>query len=323
MSLPSSAASPIIALVVPCYNEEAQFAHTLAALSACLDDLVRKGRISEKSYMFFVDDGSRDRTWTLIAEAAAAQPSRVRGLKLARNVGHQNALIAGLDAQVGRADATISLDADLQDDISLIDEMVQKFNDGTEIVFAVREGRDSDTAFKRSTAVGYYRVLRWLGVDIIHNHADYRLMSDRALRALAEFGEVNVFLRGLVVQLGFKTGIVKFDRLPREHGETKYPLSKMLALAVNGITSFSVRPLRIVTTLGLIMFALFIGAAIWVLAAWLAGATIEGWTSLMLVFLLISSFQTLALGVIGEYVGKTYFETKARPRYIVEKELAP
>jgi len=323
MSSPASAASPIIALVVPCYNEEAQFAHTLAALSACLDDLVGKGRISEKSYMFFVDDGSRDRTWTLIAEAAAAQPSRVRGLKLARNVGHQNALIAGLDAQVGRADATISLDADLQDDISLIDEMVQKFNDGTEIVFAVREGRDSDTAFKRSTAVGYYRVLRWLGVDIIHNHADYRLMSDRALRALAEFGEVNVFLRGLVVQLGFKTGIVKFDRLPREHGETKYPLSKMLALAVNGITSFSVRPLRIVTTLGLIMFALFIGAAIWVLAAWLAGATIEGWTSLMLVFLLISSFQTLALGVIGEYVGKTYFETKARPRYIVEKELAP
>ena len=323
MSLPSSAASPIIALVVPCYNEEAQFAHTLVALSACLDGLVGKGRISEKSYMFFVDDGSRDRTWTLIAEAAAAQPSRVRGLKLARNVGHQNALIAGLDAQVGRADATISLDADLQDDISLIDEMVQKFNDGTEIVFAVREGRDSDTAFKRSTAVGYYRVLRWLGVDIIHNHADYRLMSDRALRALAEFGEVNVFLRGLVVQLGFKTGIVKFDRLPRQHGETKYPLSKMLALAVNGITSFSVRPLRIVTTLGLIMFALFIGAAIWVLAAWLAGATIEGWTSLMLVFLLISSFQTLALGVIGEYVGKTYFETKARPRYIVEKELAP
>ena len=323
MSSPSSAASPIIALVVPCYNEEAQFAHTLAALSACLDDLVGTGRISEKSYMFFVDDGSRDRTWTLIAEAAAAQPSRVRGLKLARNVGHQNALIAGLDAQVGRADATISLDADLQDDISLIDEMVQKFNDGTEIVFAVREGRDSDTAFKRSTAVGYYRVLRWLGVDIIHNHADYRLMSDRALRALAEFGEVNVFLRGLVVQLGFKTGIVKFDRLPREHGETKYPLSKMLALAVNGITSFSVRPLRIVTTLGLIMFALFIGAAVWVLAAWLAGATIEGWTSLMLVFLLISSFQTLALGVIGEYVGKTYFETKARPRYIVEKELAP
>jgi len=323
MSSPSSAASPIIALVVPCYNEEAQFAHTLAALSACLDDLVGKGRISEKSYMFFVDDGSRDRTWALIAEAAAAQPARVRGLKLARNVGHQNALIAGLDAQVGRADATISLDADLQDDISLIDEMIQKFNDGTEIVFAVREGRDSDTAFKRSTAVGYYRVLRWLGVDIVHNHADYRLMSDRALRALSEFGEVNVFLRGLVVQLGFKTGIVKFDRLPRQHGETKYPLSKMLALAVNGITSFSVRPLRIVTTLGLIMFALFIGAAVWVLAAWLAGATIEGWTSLMLVFLLISSFQTLALGVIGEYVGKTYFETKARPRYIVEKELAP
>jgi glycosyltransferase involved in cell wall biosynthesis len=323
MIAPSPAALPIIALVVPCYNEEAQFTHTLAALSARLDDLVRAGRVSDKSYMFFVDDGSRDRTWVLIAEAAASRPDRVRGLKLARNVGHQNALIAGLDAQVGRADATISLDADLQDDIFLIDEMVQKFTDGAEIVFAVREGRDSDTAFKRSTAVGYYRMLRWLGVDIIHNHADYRLMSDRALRALSEFGEVNIFLRGLVVQLGFKTAVVKFDRLPRQHGETKYPLSKMLALAVNGITSFSIRPLRIVTTLGLIMFAFFVGAVIWVLAAWLAGATIEGWTSLMLVFLLISSFQTLALGVIGEYVGKTYFETKARPRYIVEKELVP
>lgn len=323
MIVPSPAALPIIALVVPCYNEEMQFAHTLAALSARLDDLVRNGQASDKSYMFFVDDGSRDRTWTLIAEAVATQPGRVRGLKLARNVGHQNALIAGLDAQVGRADATISLDADLQDDISLLDAMIQKFSDGAEIVFAVREGRDSDTAFKRSTAVGYYRVLRWLGVDIIHNHADYRLMSDRALRALSEFGEANVFLRGLVVQLGFKTAIVKFDRLPRQYGETKYPLSKMLGLAVNGITSFSIRPLRIVTTLGLIMFALFVGAAVWVFAAWIAGATIEGWTSLMLVFLLISSFQTLALGVIGEYVGKTYFETKARPRYIVEKELAP
>ena len=323
MIAPSPAALPIIALVVPCYNEEAQFSHTLAALLARLDELIKAGRVSDKSYMFFVDDGSRDRTWPLIAEAAAARPDRVRGLKLARNVGHQHALIAGLDAQVGRADATISLDADLQDDISLIDEMVQKFCGGAEIVFAVREGRDSDTAFKRSTAVGYYRVLSWLGVDVIHNHADYRLMSDRALRALSEFGEVNVFLRGLVVQLGFKTAIVKFDRLPRQHGETKYPLSKMLALAVNGITSFSVRPLRIVTTLGLIMFAFFVAAAVWVLAAWLAGATIEGWTSLMLVFLLISSFQTLALGVIGEYVGKTYFETKARPRYIVEKELAP
>lgn len=314
---------PIIAFVIPCYNEEVAFASTLGELSAHIRKLIELGRISEKSYIFFIDDGSSDRTWTLIEQACTTRPGRVRGLKLARNVGHQNALLAGLMAQIGKADATISLDADLQDDICAIERMVASFmNAGAEIVFAVRASRESDTAFKRSTARWYYRVLRWLGAEIVPNHADFRLMSDRAIRALANFGEVHVFLRGLVVQLGFKTDIVTFERLPRLHGETKYNLSKMAALAVTGITSFSVRPLRIVTTLGLLMFAFFVGATVWVLTAWFAGATIEGWTSLMLVFLLVSSFQTFALGIIGEYVGKTYFEAKSRPRYIVEKEIS-
>ena len=314
-------AVPIIALVVPCYNEEVVLAHTLGELSAFLNKLAERGIISDKSYMCFVDDGSRDRTWLLIAEAAMAQPGRVRGLKLARNAGHQNALLAGLHAQVGKADATISLDADLQDDISAIERMIEKFTEGADIVFAVRQGRESDTAFKRSTAIGYYRMLQWLGAEIIPNHADFRLMSARAIRALAQFGEVHVFLRGLVVQLGFKTDVVLVERLPRRLGETKYDLSKMAGLAVDGITSFSVRPLRIITSVGLLMFAFFMGTTIWVLSAWLLGATLEGWTSLMLIFLLVSSFQTLALGIIGEYVGKTYFEAKARPRYIVEMEV--
>ena len=323
MSAPSARDCPIIAFVVPCFNEEAAFAHTLSELSAYIDGLIEQKKLSSNSYMYFVDDGSRDLTWTMIGDAAKANPGRVRGLKLARNAGHQNALLAGLVAQIGKADATISLDADLQDDIAAIGKMLEKFSGGAEIVFAVRDSRATDTTFKRSTALSYYRVLRWLGADIIPNHADFRLMSDRALRALDSFGEVNVFLRGLVRQLGFKTDTVTFDRKARLHGETKYSIGKMTGLALDGITSFTVRPLRIVTILGLTMFAFFIGATIWVLVSWLAGETIEGWTSLMLIFLLISSFQTLAIGIIGEYVGKTYFEAKARPRYIIEMEISP
>jgi glycosyltransferase involved in cell wall biosynthesis len=321
MTSPSPPDRPILALVVPCYNEQEALAPTLEQLSACLSGLVLAGVVSEKSYIFFVDDGSNDSTWEQIVKAVAERPGRVRGLKLARNVGHQNALLAGLNAQVGRADAAVSLDADLQDDISVIGEMIAKFARGAEIVFAVREGRDNDTAFKRSTALGYYRLLGLLGVDIIPNHADFRLMGDRALRALAEFGEVNVFLRGLVMQLGLRTDVVRCDRKPRLHGESKYRLTQMIGLALDGITSFSIRPLRIVTSLGLMMFVFFAGASVWVLISWLVGSTIQGWTSLMLIFLLVSSFQTIALGIIGEYVGKTYFEAKARPRYIIEKEI--
>jgi hypothetical protein len=259
----------------------------------------------------------------LIEKAHADNPKCVRGLKLSRNVGHQNALLAGLLGQIGKADAVVSLDADLQDNVAVTKQMINCFvSSGADIVFGVRSERATDTVFKRKTAHWYYRFLRWLGVEVVLDHGDFRLISDRALRALAQFGEVHVFLRGLVMQLGFKTELVYFERKPRAYGETKYTLSKMLAFASDGITSFSIRPLRIVTTLGLILFALSIVALIWVLAAWFAGSTIEGWASLMVIFLLVSSFQTLALGIIGEYVGKTYFETKSRPRYIVEKELS-
>ena len=267
------------------------------------------------------DDGSTDRTWNLIEKISNAQPKRVRALKLSRNVGHQNALLAGLLAQIGKADAVISLDADLQDDMSVVAKMIDHFSGGAEIVFAVRKGRTTDSRFKRGTADLYYRILNWLGADIIPHHADFRLMSERALRALSLYGEAHVFLRGLAVQLGFKTATVAYDRLPRLHGETKYTLAKMVALAINGITSLSVRPIRIIALMGIILFVVFLGRSVWVFAIWLAGHTVQGWTSVMLLFLLIASFQTFAIAVIGEYVGKIYFEAKARPRYIVEEEI--
>jgi len=315
---------PILSFVIPCYNEQAVLPHTLQELSAALRGLIADGVISEKSYLFFVDDGSQDDTWALIEKAHIDNPNHMRGLKLSRNVGHQNALLAGLLGQIGKADAVISLDADLQDNIAVTKQMIDCFsNSGADIVFGVRSERTTDTAFKRKTAHWYYRFLHWLGVEIVFDHGDFRLISDRALRALAQFGEVHVFLRGLVMQLGFKTEVVYFERKPRVYGETKYSLSKMLAFASDGITSFSIKPLRVVTTLGLILFALSIFVFIWVLGAWIAGETIQGWTSLMIIFLMVSSFQTLALGVIGEYVGKTYFEAKSRPRYIVDKELSP
>ena len=314
---------PILSFVVPCYNEQAMLPHTLRELLATLSGLVSAGMISENSYLFFVDDGSRDDTWTLIEKAHLDAPKQVRALKLSRNVGHQNALLAGLLGQIGKADAVISLDADLQDNIAVTKQMIDRFTaTGADIVFGVRSERPTDTMFKRKTAQWYYRFLRWLGVEVVLDHGDFRLISDRALRALAQFGEVHVFLRGLMMQLGFKTEIVYFERKPRAYGETKYTLAKMLAFASDGITSFSIRPLRIVTTMGLILFVLSIIAVVWVVSSWVMGNTIEGWASVMTVFLIVASFQILALGVIGEYVGKTYFETKSRPRYIVEKELS-
>jgi glycosyltransferase involved in cell wall biosynthesis len=317
----SALKSPTIAFVIPCFNEQAGIQHTLSCLLADITRLEKSKAISPKSYVLLVDDGSTDRTWDLIEKISAVHAKRVRGLKLSRNVGHQNALLAGLLAQIGKADAVISLDADLQDDMSVVRKMVEHFSSGSEIVFAVRKKRSSDSWFKRGTADLYYRILNWLGADIIPHHADFRLMSDRALRALSLFGEAHVFLRGLAVQLGFKTATVAYDRLPRLHGETKYTLAKMLALAINGITSLSVRPIRMIALMGIMLFVVFISMSVWVFATWLAGQTIQGWTSVMLLFLLIASFQTFAIAVIGEYVGKIYFETKGRPRYIIEQEI--
>ena len=312
---------PTIAFVIPCYNEQAGIQHTLSCLFTDINKLEKSKAISPKSYVLLVDDGSTDRTWALIEKISQTHVKRVRGLKLSRNVGHQNALLAGLLAQIGKADAVISLDADLQDDMSVVAKMIGGFSDGAEIVFAVRKLRASDSRFKRGTADLYYRILNWLGADIIPHHADFRLMSERALRALSLYGEAHVFLRGLVVQLGFKTATVAYDRLPRIHGETKYTLGKMVTLAINGITSLSVRPIRMIALMGIILFVVFMGMTIWVFTTWLAGQTVQGWTSVMLLFLLIASFQTFAIAVIGEYVGKIYFETKARPRYIIEQEI--
>ena len=317
----NAASLPTIAFVIPCYNEQAGLPHTLGHLLADIDKLIAVRDIAAASYVLLVDDGSTDGTWALIEEATRAHPGRVQGLKLSRNVGHQNALLAGLLTQIGKCDASISLDADLQDDIAVIAKMIAHFrHEHAEIVFAVRKERRSDSTFKRGTADLYYRMLNWLGADIIPHHADFRLMSDRAMRALSQFAEVHVFLRGLVVQLGFKTAIVEFERLPRLHGETKYTLQKMLHLAVDGITSLSVRPIRLIALLGLILFVIFMGMSVWVFWTWAIGNTVQGWTSVMLLFLLIAAFQTFALAVIGEYVGKIYFESKSRPRYIVEKE---
>jgi polyisoprenyl-phosphate glycosyltransferase len=313
---------PTIAFVIPCYNEQDGLVHALGRLLADIGKLIAARDIAPASYVLLVDDGSTDETWSLIEEATRAHPGRVQGLKLSRNVGHQNALLAGLLTQIGKCDASISLDADLQDDISVIGKMISHFRlKHAEIVFAVRKERRSDSIFKRGTADLYYRVLNWLGAEIIPHHADFRLMSDRAMRALSQFAEVHVFLRGLVVQLGFKTATVEFERLPRLHGETKYTLHKMLRLAVDGITSLSVRPIRLIALLGLILFVVFMGMSVWVFWTWALGHTVQGWTSVMLLFLLIAAFQTFALAVIGEYVGKIYFESKSRPRFIVEKEV--
>jgi glycosyltransferase involved in cell wall biosynthesis len=313
--------APTIAFVIPCYNEEAGLPHTLARLTADLDKLVAEGRASPQSYAMLVDDGSQDRTWALIEDASRTQPGSVHGLKLSRNFGHKISLLGLLLSQIGKADATISLDADLQDDVSVVGRMIDAWRDGAEVVFGVRKERGSDTLFKRGTAGLYYRILNWLGADIIPHHADFRLMSDKAMRALSAYTEVHVFLRGLVVQLGFKTATVEFERLPRLHGETKYTLRKMTRLAIDGITSLSVRPIRLIALLGIILFFIFLGMSVWVFGTWVAGHTVQGWTSVMLLFLLIAAFQTFALAVIGEYVGKIYFESKSRPRYIVEREV--
>lgn len=242
----SAVKPPTVAFVIPCYNEQAGIQHTLTYLLADITRLEKSKIIAPGSYVTLVDDGSTDRTWNLIEKISRTHPKRVHGLKLSRNGGHQNALLAGLLAQIGKADAVISLDADLQDDMSVVARMIENFVGGAEIVFAVRRKRTSDSWFKRSSADLYYRILNWLGAEIIPHHADFRLMSDRALRALSLYGEAHVFLRGLAVQLGFTTATVAYDRLPRLHGDTKYTLAKMVALAVNGITSLSVRPIRMV-----------------------------------------------------------------------------
>ncbi|MBQ6017540.1 MAG: glycosyltransferase family 2 protein [Clostridiales bacterium] len=310
--------TPVLYLVIPCYNEEQVLPLTSGKFKAKVDELVLAGKISDDSCVMFVNDGSRDTTWDILT-SLTEQDKRYAAISLSRNRGHQNALIAGLMEAKKFADITISMDCDGQDDINAITEMVDEYAKGNEIVYGVRNDRKTDTWFKRTTARSYYKFLRGMGVDIIPDHADYRLMSSRVLNALEGYGEVNLFLRGLIPQLGFKQSVVYYSRAEREAGKTHYPLSKMVSLAVDGVTSFSVKPLRIITLLGFIVaFLSFIGI-IYVLISVISGYYVDGWASTTSIICFVSGIQMISLGVIGEYIGKIYLETKHRPRYIVSE----
>lgn len=305
-----------LAIIVPCYNEEAVLAKTVERLNETLSRLIGNGKIAEESRVYFVDDGSTDKTWELI-EGFARNNSRIRGIKLAKNVGHQNALLAGLFSAKG--DAIVSIDADLQDDVGVIEEMAEQYLLGAEIVYAVRRQRSKDSVFKRLSAKAFYQLLLIMGVQIVYNHADFRLMSRHAVEALKQFREVNLFLRGIVPTLGFSDAKVYFDRQERVAGESKYPLRKMLSLALNGITSFSVLPLRLITILGILFATLSMFIGIWAAGVHFMGSTVPGWTSTVVPITLIGGVQLLSLGIVGEYLGKVYQEVKARPRFIIEK----
>lgn len=305
-------------IVVPCYNEQEVLQETTRRLNDVLQGMENEGKIAE-GRILYVDDGSRDRTWTLIEELAASWP-RIMGLKLAHNVGHQQALWAGLEYAAGQPfDAIVSIDADLQDDVKAIIEMTDQFNAGTEIVYGVRRERKTDTLFKKHTAQAFYKLMQTMGGDIVYNHADFRLMSHRALQALVSHPERNLFLRGMVRSLGFSQGMAYYDRAERFAGESKYPLSKMLNFAIDGITSFSVKPLRLITTFGVLFMLVAIGIIAYALYEHFTGHTIVGWTSMLVSLWFIGGAILTAIGIIGEYIGKIYKEVKRRPRYFVEK----
>lgn len=307
-------------LVIPCYNEEEVLPETAKRLKEKFDDFIAKEKISDSSRIVFVDDGSKDKTWNIIEELHA-ENKIFRGIKLSRNRGHQNALLAGLMTVKDECDAAISLDADLQDDINAIDKMLDEYEKGYEVVYGVRSSRKKDSFFKRTTAQGFYKIMKVMGVETVYNHADYRLMSNRALDALSEFSEVNLFLRGIVPMVGFKSTSVTYERGERFAGKSKYPLKKMLSFAFEGITSMSVRPIRLICTLGLFLFFISIGILIYSLIRHFTGYTVSGWTFLNMSIWALGGLQLLAIGIIGEYIGKIYLETKQRPKYIVDKYL--
>lgn len=308
--------TPILYLVIPCYNEEQVLPLTSGKFKSKLEELIEAEKISPESRVMFVNDGSKDTTWDILSKLCE-EDEKYCAISLSRNRGHQNALIAGLMEAKKHADITISMDCDGQDDINAIGQMVDEYAKGCEIVFGVRNDRTTDSWFKRTTAQSYYKVLRGMGVEIIPDHADYRLMSARVLNALEGYSEVNLFLRGIIPQLGFKQSVVYYSRAEREAGTTHYPLSKMAALAIDGITSFSVRPLRMITVLGmLVAFLSFVGI-IYVLASFISGYYVDGWASTTCIICFVSGIQMISLGVIGEYIGKIYLETKQRPRYFV------
>lgn len=313
---------PILAVVVPCYNEQEVLPETCSRLSALLKRLISDEKIATESRIWLVDDGSRDHTWQLIQEASAASGSLICGIKLSRNRGHQAALMAGLMTATG--DILISVDADLQDDLEAIPTMLLEYKNGSDIVYGVRNSRESDTLFKRFTAEGYYTLLKRLGIEIVFNHADYRLMSRRAIEALRSFPETNLFLRGLIPQLGFRSAQVTYARSERFAGESKYPLGKMLALAWQGVTSFSAAPLRAITALGILVSLASTAMGFWALWVRLfSDSALPGWASIVIPVFFLSGVQLLSLGVIGEYIAKLFIETKQRPMYIIENIVQP
>ena len=309
--------SPVLYIVVPCFNEQEALPHSHERVSKLIEEMIAQGSIGAESKLLYVDDGSRDNTWEII-EKLSSESNRVAGVKLACNSGHQNALMAGLAAAVEHCDITVSIDADLQDDINVIPQMVERYRGGCDIVFGVRRERKSDSWLKRTTAGMFYRLMERLGVDTINNHADFRLMSRRAVMALLDYKERNLFIRGIVTKLGYKTDCVYYDRAARIAGESGYSLRKMMNFAIDGITSFSVKPVRLVFTAGLVFLLIALIMLIYVLCAYFMGRAVSGWPSLFLSVWLVGAFILIGLGIIGEYVGKIYIEVKNRPRYNID-----
>ncbi|MGI6116012.1 glycosyltransferase family 2 protein [Luoshenia tenuis] len=310
----------ILYIVIPCYNEEEVLPETAKRLKVKMNSLIEKRKISPESRVVMVNDGSKDKTWSIISALHEEDPL-FSGINLSRNRGHQNALLAGLMTAKDLADATVSMDADLQDDINAIDEMVDKFLDGCDIVYGVRSKRTTDSFFKRFTAESFYRLMNAMGANTVFNHADYRLMSKRALEGLAQFKEVNLFLRGIVPMIGYRTDTVTYERSERFAGESKYPLKKMVAFAMEGITSLSVKPIRLITGLGFVVFMVSIIMLIYIFVRFCMGATVAGWASVAVSVWAIGGLMLLSIGVVGEYIGKIYLESKARPRFIIEQFL--
>ena len=311
---------PVLYIVIPCYNEEEVLEETTRRITAIIERMVKEDLVSGESRMLPVDDGSRDRTWEIIERLHAANPL-VGGVKLAANSGHQNALLAGLFTACEKADIMVSIDADLQDDVEVIPEMVRKYLEGNDVVYGVRKSRATDTWFKRTTALGFYKFMRTLGVKSVYNHADYRLMSRRAVRQLSNYRERNLFLRGLVPLVGYKSDKVYYDRAKRFAGESKYPLKKMLNFAIDGITSFSIQPLRLLFHTGLLFILISFCIFIWVLYKFFTGDVVTGWSSLILSIWFVGGTVLTGLGITGEYIGKMYMEVKDRPRYNIEETL--
>ena len=312
-----------LAIVVPCYNEEEVLKIASEALRGVLDDLVRKEKISADSFILFVNDGSKDRTWELIEEEHSTYPVQVCGVKLAGNVGHQYALTAGLITAMEMSDVTISIDADLQDDINVIEDMIDKFHEGNDIVYGVRKERKTDTFFMRTTAQAFYKLMKLMGVKTVYNHADFRLMSKRAVEQFSKYRESNLFIRGMIPLIGYQTDSVYYDRKERVAGESKYPLKKMLALAFNGISSFSIKPISMIMGMGLFIVFISVLAAVYALISYATGHVVQGWTSLILSIWFLGGLQLLAIGLVGQYIGKIYIEVKQRPRFNIEKVLSP